>query len=42
MMIKGRLRFQFNGMYGIYDINGNTPYMDYGIDDIYAYMDYDI
>jgi hypothetical protein len=39
MMIRGRLRFQFNGMYGIY---GNTPYMDYGIYDIYAYMDYDI
>jgi hypothetical protein len=38
MMIKGRLRFQFNGMYGIYDIYGNTPYMDY---DIYT-MDYDI
>jgi hypothetical protein len=41
-MIKGRIRFQFNGMYVIYNIYDNTPYMDYGIYDIYTYMDYDI
>jgi hypothetical protein len=42
MVIKGRLRFKFNDMYGIYNIYGNMPYMDYGIYIIYAYMDYDI
>jgi hypothetical protein len=41
-MIKGRLGFQINDMYGIYDIYGNTPYMDYDIYNIYTYMDYDI